>query len=458
MFRQFQRFLASPPAAAAVAIVIAGGIAAYLVHLENEAFKARQASRVTARLAAARSDIEREINLDLTSLYAFEALILANPKVDDAEFQRVSAALSRHLPVIREIQLSPDAVVRHVYPAADAPKVVGMDLRTLPGQKQVVEQTIRDGSVRIAGPTQLVQGGTGLIARNPVFTVQGGKRHFWGFVTVLLDYPAFVRSVPGLADDPDVELALRGKDGLGPQGAVFFGRPELFGESPMLAQVTLPDGSWQIAAQPRGGWRNSPIFAGWSRLLVLLFVLGIGALTYLARARGNTIQRIALYDTLTGVLRRHAFLQAATEEIRRALRYRRPLSVLVFDLDHFKQVNDRWGHGGGDVVLAAVARRVKLTLRPSDSAARTGGEEFAVLCPESGLEQARVLAERLRQAVANDPVRLGKDRVLVTVSVGVAEFQGEGDSLQAMMTAADEALYRAKAKGRNRVEAAPHPG
>ena len=455
MFRQFQKSFASPLAAAAVALVLAGGLTAYLVHLENLAFKARQASRVTARLSGARSDIEHEINTDLTALYAFEAIIMADPdKVDDAGFQRVSAALSRPLPVIREIQLSPGGVVRHVYPASAAPKVLGLDLRTLPGQKDVVDETIRDGYLRIAGPTPLVQGGTGLIARNPVYVGQGSKRRFWGFVTVVLDYPAFIASIPGLADDPDVELALRGKDSLGDRGAVFFGRHELFSEAPMLAKVTLPSGSWQIAAQPRGGWRDSPIFSGWSRMLVLLFVLGIGALTYLARARGLTIQRMAHYDVLTGFLRRHSFIETANEEMHRSLRYRRPLSVLIFDLDHFKQVNDRWGHGGGDVVLVTMARRVQAMLRPSDAAGRLGGEEFAILCPETSLEQARVMAERLRQAIANDPVPLGKDRALVTLSVGVAEFRGEGDSLQAMMTAADEALYRAKAKGRNRVEVA----
>ena len=452
MYRLIQRYLASPLAAAALAFAIAGGLAAYLVHLENLAFKARQANRVTARLAAVRSDIEHEVNTDLTALYAFEALIIADPRVDDEQFQRISAALSHHLPVLREIQLSPDGVVRHVYPAADAPKVLGLDLRSLPGQAVVVEQTIQDGAVRIAGPTELVQGGTGLIARNPVYLGQNGKRRFWGFVTVVLDYPAFIRSIPGLTDDPDVELSLRGKDGLGAQGAVFFGRPGLFTEAPMLAEVALPVGSWQIGAQPHGGWRNSPLFSGWSRLLVLLLVLGVGALTYLVRARGITIQRVALYDVLTGFLRRHAFIEAADEEMRRALRYRRPLSVLIFDLDHFKQVNDRWGHGGGDVVLASLALRVQAMLRPSDSAGRLGGEEFAILCPETTLAQAQVIAERLRQAVANDPVSIGRDRALITLSVGVAQFRGEGDSLQVMMTAADQALYRAKAKGRNRVE------
>lgn len=447
------KLAASPWTAAALTFVLASGISTYLIHAEDQTYQSRVTERVAIRVESVRANLQRELDLDLVPLYALQALVAADQDIPDAEFQRISAALTSTQAAVLEIQLAPEGVVRHVYPAADAPQVLGLDVLHLPGQADVARETVASGKPRVAGPTALVQGGTALIARDPIYVGEGSERRFWGFITVLLDYPRFLQALPSLAKDPDVELALRGKDGLGAKGAPFYGPADLFADKPITAEVQLPGGSWQLAGRPREGWRTAPGYSTAARLLAVLFVLGMSILAYVARARGNTILRIATFDVLTGYLRRHAFIERANEEIERAIRYQRPLSLLLLDVDHFKQVNDRWGHAAGDAALIAVTSRIQKSLRPSDLAGRVGGEEFALLCPETDLAQALALAERLRSGVAMAPARLGSASVLLHISIGVVPFQGAEDSLQAMLSDADKALYRAKSAGRDRVVA-----
>ncbi len=168
-----------------------------------------------------------------------------------------------------------------------------------------------------------------------------------------------------------------------------------------------------------------------------------------------------LTDILTGWHNRRYLERRLPEEVARARRHRQPLSGLLLDVDHFKRVNDEYGHGAGDRVLREFARRVRDTLRATDVTVRYGGEEFAVLLPQTALADAAELAERIRQGVAAAPFDIGPERrVDITVSIGGAEVcPGTGQAsdarvAQALLSAADTALYRAKSEGRNRVACA----
>ena len=159
-------------------------------------------------------------------------------------------------------------------------------------------------------------------------------------------------------------------------------------------------------------------------------------------------------DDLTGLLNRRAFFDKAETEISRWRRSKRPLCVLVIDADHFKSINDRFGHAVGDSVLKGLATTIKRCVRQLDITARIGGEEFAVLLPYTAIEDAEDLAERVRHCVANlviEPAALGLD---LTISIGIAEANDTMGDIYALVNAADGALYRAKNAGRNQVQKA----
>ena len=168
----------------------------------------------------------------------------------------------------------------------------------------------------------------------------------------------------------------------------------------------------------------------------------------------DIVQWQAITDELTGLVNRRRFLDALRSEITRGQRLGGRLSVVLADLDGFKLVNDRFGHHAGDEVLIAFADLIKAHGRDVDVAARLGGEEFAVLLPETGLDGASAVADRLRLSLAELQIPLGVgEKVTVTASFGVAEL-GESQSVDALLRAADSALYRAKEHGKNRVELA----
>jgi two-component system cell cycle response regulator len=159
----------------------------------------------------------------------------------------------------------------------------------------------------------------------------------------------------------------------------------------------------------------------------------------------------ALYDGLTKACNKRQFLRRLDTEVAYAKRHAAPVSLLMLDVDHFKQVNDRHGHLAGDHVLSTLAQIVQSTIRTEDLLARYGGEEFAVLCRGTPIESALVLAERLRAKVETFLFEEHQKRIPVTISVGVAAWFDQPDSATQLIANADAALYKAKAGGRNRV-------
>jgi diguanylate cyclase (GGDEF)-like protein/PAS domain S-box-containing protein len=166
----------------------------------------------------------------------------------------------------------------------------------------------------------------------------------------------------------------------------------------------------------------------------------------------SELRRMATTDSLTGIPNRRHFLELAQAERQRALRHGHDLSLVMADVDSFKGINDTYGHGVGDEVLQALTVRIGDALREEELAGRLGGEEFAVLLPETAPEGALAAAERLRERVAREPVATAQGSLEVTVSIGVAEWREAEETVETLLIRADEALYAAKSQGRNRVK------
>ena len=167
----------------------------------------------------------------------------------------------------------------------------------------------------------------------------------------------------------------------------------------------------------------------------------------------DELEYLVSHDALTGAYSRRGFMNLAEIEISRALRMQRDTALMVLDLDHFKQVNDRFGHPVGDLVLRKFTDIARLCLRREDLLGRFGGEEFMVLLPDTSPAASLVVAERIRSAVLATRVAAGQQQVRFTVSIGVANAAGRG-TLEDMLKLADRAMYLAKSRGRNRVEVA----
>jgi two-component system cell cycle response regulator len=213
-----------------------------------------------------------------------------------------------------------------------------------------------------------------------------------------------------------------------------------------LAAVVAPA---TMVAQTFHSGRPHVLVAGVA--CIVLFLLVLGRMTGLVRAQRHA----AITDGLTGLHSRRFFEQSLRAEAARAARSGGELGMLLLDIDHFKTVNDTYGHSGGDRVLVEVAHRIGRLARPGDLVARYGGEEFAVLLPGAGPAQASEVAERIRRGIGGVPIAVAGSRLYrVTASVGVAGLAGAGHDIDELVLAADRALYAAKNAGRDRVAAA----
>jgi len=163
------------------------------------------------------------------------------------------------------------------------------------------------------------------------------------------------------------------------------------------------------------------------------------------------VERLSRIDPLTKLSNRRSFSADALRFFQLAIRHQNKLSCAMLDIDFFKQVNDTYGHDFGDKVLIAVAKACKKQIRKTDLLARFGGEEFCFLFPETDLNGAALMAERIRHAISKLEFDAGKNRFSVTVSIGVSELLDSNDNMENMLKRSDDALYKAKENGRNRV-------
>jgi diguanylate cyclase (GGDEF)-like protein len=165
----------------------------------------------------------------------------------------------------------------------------------------------------------------------------------------------------------------------------------------------------------------------------------------------NKAKLLSETDELTGLHNMRGFSLIIDRVFGQALRYSRPISVLMIDSDNLKAVNDQHGHEAGNDLLRLIATGIKSQLRTTDVPARYGGDEFVVMLPDTGANGARDVAERIRESIARTPLELRDKSVLITVSIGLASYPDDGRVMDAIMHRADEAMYRAKSEGRNRV-------
>ncbi|PSN16679.1 hypothetical protein C7293_01740 [filamentous cyanobacterium CCT1] len=179
------------------------------------------------------------------------------------------------------------------------------------------------------------------------------------------------------------------------------------------------------------------------------------------KAAQTALEELAMRDSLTHVYNRRHFIELASQELARSARFNRPVTLLMIDIDHFKVINDTYGHLAGDAVLRDIALRIKSNLRQSDILARYGGEEFILMMPETDQAQAWSGAERLRQVIAATPFDSGSDPLSITASVGMSCWPANSDTnalaslphINDLISKADQALYRAKHSGRNQTQA-----
>lgn len=270
-----------------IALLVTGLILAglFIEQQNNKQYVAASRAAAQERLGYVRSRLEGNLQGDIQLVKGIVSLIATYPGITQEEFSRAAKPLFGEGSHLRNIGAAPDMVIRMMYPIVGNEKAIGLDYRKTPSQFEQAEKARITGTMVLAGPLRLVQGGTGIIGRLPVYYEDKlGKKHFWGLVSAVIDIDELYLSSGLSGVGIPLEIAIRGKDAMGSKGEVFFGRPELFNAAPVLADIALPNGSWQMAAVPRGGWPTQAENA-WTLRLIFFLISTLILIPFFALAR-----------------------------------------------------------------------------------------------------------------------------------------------------------------------------
>ena len=246
------------------------------LHLK-EKHQLEQRDALFLKLGSLRHQVEKELTANLLVIQGTANFIAVT---DDLTVERFNSYVQEALKtnsLLKNIVAAPDFVLRYVYPLKGNEAVLGKNYKNLPDQWELVQKAYESGSLVVAGPLKLIQGGTGLIGRAPVFVRHGNDKKFWGIVSGVIDMDRLLASITAGSDSADITIAIRGRDGRGLSGDVFLGDESLFTaeEHSVLMPVVFPTGSWVIAAMPKDGWNQTPSLSWMFHLVYLLMGIGI---------------------------------------------------------------------------------------------------------------------------------------------------------------------------------------
>lgn len=239
-----------------MAILIVLGVTVLFDRQDDARFQSEQRAMVLDRLSAQRATLEASLNARLHLVRGLAAFVQTGDAVTERRFAAFAAHLLGERSEVLSVSLAPGCVIRHIYPLESNVAALGIDLLAVPRFRDSIQRTIESNQLTVAGPADLVQGGAGLLGRIPIFVDHDGRRDLWGLAIIVLDVPKLLAEA-GLGGDGQIAHAIRGRDGLGAKGEVFFGDPALFNADPVVLDVSIPNGSWQMAAMPVAGWAGT---------------------------------------------------------------------------------------------------------------------------------------------------------------------------------------------------------
>lgn len=458
MFHRFLQFLTLKPFAFSVMLFgLVLVLSSLLISHEFERIRESVKHQAFVNLLTLGARLEGEINSHLVVLRGLKAEIAINPDITQSEFERLVEEYLQTQLSIRHLALAPDLIITNIHPSEGNTAALGLNYRNVPKQLTSVMEAIKLDEIILTGPVNLVQGGSALIARVPVFI--GPERDMlWGIVSgVINDQELFLNA--GIDSKLwGLDIAIRGRDGKGDQGDVFYGRQGTFNPDAVTVDVILPTGRWQMAAYPKGGWivEDRQVLSYW--FMGFLVSLATAMAAYLiATNYSEKVQAIetanyrANYDVLTGLSNRYHFGQQLPLVIQDHFRQKRTFALFFLDLDYFKEVNDNWGHHAGDELLRLFSGRLGKIVRSDDLVARLAGDEFVVVLKDiESATQAELLAEKL-QLELGEPYLIEGQYLSVTHSLGIAMYPEDGFDMEGLLQNADRAMYEAKRAGKNRI-------
>ncbi len=413
-----------------------------LVSAEYAKAESRITIEATDYANSLKTKVDRELNaLLFVSNGLSSYLTVYHQELDGKKLMAMLADLYVTTKHVRNLGVAIGYKLTYIYPLKSNEKAIGIDYHDLPEQWPQIQQAVRTHQGVLSGPVDLVQGGRGLIYRYPIF-IDG---EYWGLLSTVINTDSFFRAAFNNLVDSDYDFAIRVKD----SSNVFYGNASLF-EHPkaLISDSDLPNVQWQWAILQKTEKKSGLILI--TRLMSVVISLLMATLAYFFLRERKQLTSQAMEDSLTGLANRRLLEFRMAQTFAQSKRFNRIMAIMYIDIDHFKRLNDTYGHDVGDELLKAVAKKLNHCIRDVDTLSRVGGDEFVIVLDElNHLNDANLIVEKIMAAVEKDIVVMHKS-IKVTLSIGVASYNhASEETLKSLMKKADIALYEAKGSGRN---------
>lgn len=424
---------------------------------EHEAALMRDTLLNTGALIA--QEIQRNLSYGVVVTETLHALLESN-NYDVQNFDKWGKRLTTIGSGVSSVQLAPDGIVSHIYPLKGNEGAIGHNLLKDKHRDDGALLAIQSRQLTFVGPLRLIQNGKyAVIARKPVFRKEHGVETFWGFTIALLLVDNVLPARVCQLDQQGLYIKLEGYNPDSESASVLFASEKWHEGNDVAMRIEVPNGEWILHLG------HDPIdnkYYMLSRIVTIFFSIFFSAYVFvqqcLMSAKQDEISylnkrltTLSLKDELTGVGNRRAGMMALEKRVQESQAANKALSVLMLDLDLFKQVNDKYGHPAGDSLLRHSARCLKKAVPLCDTVFRIGGDEFIMHFPEMTLHECEDVAGRIVEFVKNMPCEYDGEELPMSFSIGIAEFRPD-ESIESLLRRVDEKLYEAKKAGRNTVK------
>lgn len=428
--------------ASAIAIILFAVCLAFILMLHNS-IKQRAILEITDRYMVFESKVQRLIYSNVALLQGYEAYIKLYPDLDaEGSYRYMDELLSTNSDYIRSVGAIKDTTIIWNYPRESNTSSIGVDLSKVKEQQALVLKVKQELKPYMQGPVHLVQGGLAFIVRIPVVREDTG---YWGQIAIVLKSDKLLEEIESYAKDSGLEVAVYNREN---KLAPFFNSIASETGSKLEFSVDPDFIDWDIKVSSSNGWEDNLLLFIPLLLFSICLCASIGFLIYNYIKSNNKVVAMSICDSLSGLFNRHFLSTYQPAVLAAAKRKEGKLGIMLLDLDHFKKVNDTYGHNVGDMVLVETARILKASLKKNETAFRLGGDEFLVILPE--IENVEHLLRAKKQLLDRfeREFRISGYSIKIVPSIGYAISPEDGDDFDTLLHKADNLMYLEKAERR----------
>lgn len=403
---------------------------------QNDATEKANRLDAAQELSVISSNIQTVLNLSMQYAEFFEVLIVSNPQISEETITHYAESILKNNPVIHNVSIAPNGIVKYIYPLEGNEAAIGHDLFDDPERAPYLHKAIETRQSVAQGPVESIQGGLMIFNRRAIFINEGSEEKVWGFSVIVINFDLFLDQFNLIPEKNGYKYALKMEATNGIDDFLW-GRTEILELDAMKQSINVPGETWEFAIYPIGGWHQGDnAFESFTYLIYTMLIM-VFVLSFFYMMHYFKIMDFSKKDTLTGVLNHKSFRNFVDKQLKQG----KQLAILIIDLDHFKEINDTYGHPVGDEVIKETAKRINNALRDVDKLARIGGDEFAIYIDECGKDKILIQIEERIKASLSMTMEINRNTIVIKFSMGHAISGKDGHSYGELYTAADRKMY-----------------